>query len=380
MNPSFVVCDEPAQWPSRELYDNLITGTGTRENPLVVVIGTQSDDPTHFFSELIAYGEKVMSGEIDDPSFFASIHTTPLDADIWDEANWYASNPALGDFRLIAEMRKFAEQAKRIPSKEATFKLLYLNQPVKVNSSPLIPREEWEACQTEETIQPKEEIYLGIDLSAINDLSAIVACSAKNGDRVKAWHWKPGDLVDEHGHRDRAPYRQWVTEKHLEAPPGRSIDFAYIAKKVADIHGQYKILGIAYDRWRIADLIREFQEIGLDCYEDGKDKPRSGAIRLVRWGQGFADMAPAVDAFEASVLNARLRHDGNPVLTMCIANAEVVMDPAGNRKLDKSATRYRIDGAVALAMAIGLKSRQPAKTEKKFQCFTVGGPQPVVTR
>lgn len=68
-------------------------------------------------------------------------------------------------------------------------------------------------------------------------------------------------------------------------------------------------------------------------------------------------MAPAVDALEESILQRRFVHDGHPVLTWNFSNAMIVSDPAGNRKLDKSKTRFRIDGAVAAAMAIGLKSR-----------------------
>jgi phage terminase large subunit-like protein len=100
--------------------------------------------------------------------------------------------------------------------------------------------------------------------------------------------------------------------------------------------------------------------IGLDCYVDGKDKERAGALRLVPWGQGYASMTQAVEALEVSVLERKLVHDGNPCLTWNISNAMIIADAAGNRKLDKSKTRFRIDGAVALAMAIGLKSRDLA--------------------
>lgn len=269
-------------------------------------------------------------------------------------------------------MQKYAAKAKRIASSEAAFRLLYLNQPIRINSSPLISKEEWMACQDECELKTGEEIYLALDLSAINDLSSLTACSATNGDRLKAWFWKPGDLVKEHGNRDRAPYAQWVKDGWIEAPAGKSIDFAFIARRVAQINSDYKVLGLAYDRWRVSDFVRELRATGVDCYDEAKEKPRPGALRLVPWGQGFADMAPAVDAFEASVLNSRLQQNGNPVLAMCIANAEVTMDAAGNRKLDKSATRYRIDGAVTTAMAIGLKSRHVVKPKPQFQAFLVG--------
>ncbi len=55
-------------------------------------------------------------------------------------------------------------------------------------------------------------------------------------------------------------------------------------------------VGIAYDRWRIEQLLAEFVRLGVDAYIDGKDNELSGGIRLVPWGQGFRDMAPAVDA------------------------------------------------------------------------------------
>jgi phage terminase large subunit-like protein len=369
-SPSCWIYDELAQAPDRKLYDVLSSATGAHAEPLGIVISTQSDDPQHIMSELVDYGLQVKRGEVYDPSFYAAIYAAADDADPWDEEVWKECNPALGDFLSMEQMRINAAQAQRIPARERSFRLLHLNQRV-ADHAGMISRVEWMQCQADVTLKPKEEIFLGIDLSGVNDLSALVACSAADGERLKAWFWKPGNVVDEHEARDRAPYRQWVKEEWIEAPKGKAIDFAFIAKRVAEICSEYKVLGLAYDRWRIKDFIRELHAIGLDCYDEAKDKPRIGALRMVPWGQGFADMAPAVDAFELSVLNNRLKHDGNPVLAMCVANAQVTMDAAGNRKLDKSAARFRIDGAVAAAMAIGLKSKQVAKPEKKFQAFFV---------
>jgi phage terminase large subunit-like protein len=130
LSPSFAVCDEVAQWLGRDLYDNLVTGTGARDEPLVVVISTQSADPNHVMSEIVSYGRSVLDGTIEDPTFHATIYSAPDDADPWSEATWYACNPALGDFRSLEEMRQFAEKAKRIPAREAVFRNLYLNQSV----------------------------------------------------------------------------------------------------------------------------------------------------------------------------------------------------------------------------------------------------------
>ena len=76
--------------------------------------------------------------------------------------------------------------------------------------SPLIPRAEWVACQAEgPLLRLGETVYLGLDLSATTDLTALVAVSAEDGERVAAWFWKPGDLLKQHADRDRAPYVDW---------------------------------------------------------------------------------------------------------------------------------------------------------------------------
>lgn len=351
LNPSVVIYDELAQAKNRELYDVLDTSMGARAEPLFIVISTQSNDPQHILSQLIDDGLRS-----DDPTTVTHLYAVPEDVeDIFDEAVWKAANPALGDFRSLDDMRTMAARAARMPSFEASFRNLYLNQKIDAQS-PLIARSEWMACRVDETLKHGEPVYLGLDLSSTTDLTALVAISAENGDRIKAWFWKPGDLIKDHEHRDRAPYGQWVRDGWISAPQGRAIDYGFVARAIAEIAGDYEVRGLAYDRWRIENLIRELDGIGLASYVDGKDGAANG-LRLVPFGQGFKDMAPAIDALEVSVIERRFAHDGNPVLGFCFSNAVAVTDPAGNRKLDKSKTRFRIDGAVAAAMAIGLKAR-----------------------
>jgi len=97
---------------------------------------------------------------------------------------------------------------------------------------------------------------------------------------------------------------------------------------------------VAFDRWRIDLLKTEFTKLGVE-------------LPLVEFGQGFKDMSPALENFETLLLNEKIRHGNNPVLTMCMANARVVQDAASNRKLDKMKATGRIDGAVAVTMALG---------------------------
>jgi phage terminase large subunit-like protein len=357
LNPTVVIFDELAQAKNRELYDALDTSMAARLEPLFIVISTQSNDPQHILSQLIDDGA---SGR--DETTVCHLYAVPDDAEniFDDEKLWELANPALGDFRSLEEMRTAAQRAKRMPAFEAAFRNLYLNQ--RVNAvSPLIPRAEWIACQGNDIIQTKEDIYIGLDLSGKTDLTAMIAVSTGEKDKAKAWFWKPEETLIEHEKRDRVPYSVWKNQGIIKTTPGKAIQYSFIANELAQISKDYNIIGLAFDRYRIDDLISAMNAIGLDSYVDERDNRISGAIRLCKWGQGYVDMAPAVDALEVSILEKKLIHDGNPCLTWNISNAMIIADAAGNRKIDKSKTRFRIDGAVALAMALGLKSRDAKK-------------------
>ena len=358
LNPTFAIYDELSQALDRELYDVLNTAFGARNEPLFAVISTQSRDPQHILSELIDRG---LAGI--DPSVVCHLYAVPetnpdgSEGDAWDESLWHLANPALNDFLLLDAVRKLARQAKENPSFEPAFRNLTLNQ--RVNLIPcIINMADWKRCHDAQcALLPGEDIYLGLDLSATTDLTALVALSANDGDRLASWFWKPRDLIGLHQKRDRAPYERWLTEGFLYPAPGKNIDYELVAVKIFELSKLYNILGIAFDRWRMDVLVKCFAQLEIPVYYDDDEDQSGEGIRLVKWGQGYKDMAPAVDALDSAVAGDTLRHPGNPVLTFCFSNAVATTDPAGNRKLDKSKARFRIDGAVATVMAFGLKSR-----------------------
>ena len=354
LNPSLVIFDELAQAKSRELYDVLDTSMGAREEPLFITISTQSNDPEHILSKLIDDG----LSDADDTTV-CHLYAADEDCDLLDEKGWKAANPALGDFRSYDELAVLARKAKRMPAEEPKFRNLYLNQRVAPHST-LIARADWMARQGKAPLIPGEAIYLALDLSAKTDLTALLAVSVEDGSRVQAWFWKPEDLLEDHERRDRVPYRQWVADDWIKAVPGRAIHPRAVANKIAELFDQYDVKGLAYDRWQIDHLLREFDSVGLQAHKDGD----GDGLRLVPWGQGFKDMSPAIDALETAILHDELTHPGNPVLTWNLANAVATMDPAGGRKLDKLKARFRIDGAVVLAMALGLKARERQGNEE----------------
>lgn len=355
--PSLVIYDELAQAKNRELYDVLDTSFGARKEPLMITISTQSNDPNHILSKLIDDGLSKA-----DPSIVCHLYAADEYCDLGDEKQWRKANPALDDFRDREDLETSIAKAQRLTAEEPKVRNLFLNQRVAPMRT-LIPGAEWKACIGVVDLEPGEAIYCGLDLSSTIDLTALVIGSASDPTRVESYFWKPIDELDEHSRRDfgagNARYQQWLDEGHLLASPGRSIDPTVVAMFLAKLSQRYEIKGIAYDRWRIDDLLRAFDDIGLRAYRD--DEKNSGdGLRMVPWGQGFKEMAPAIDALERAIFERSFAHSDNPILNWNLSNAVVVTDPSGNRKLDKDKAKFRIDGAVALAMMMGLRSRDRA--------------------
>jgi phage terminase large subunit-like protein len=347
MAPSAVIYDELGQTEGRDLLDALDTAMGKRAEPLMIVISTQAARDEAPLSTLIDYGLRIQRGEIVDPSFHLTLYTAPEDADPWKQATWKLANPALGDFRSLVDVKRLALQAQRMPAAEASFKNLILNMRCEATAQ-FLNMSVWKTCGGEVDITSLQgrPCYAGLDLGATRDMSALVLVFA--GERgefdIIPYCWLPGESLLEAQDRDHMPYGVWAHQGHLLTFPGRSTDSKAVALKIAELHGRYQIRALAYDRWRIQDLERELGAIGCN-------------VPLVPFGQGFRDMAPAVDALERLIEEGKLRHAGHPVLAMAAANAKTEMDAAGNRKLSKRRSTGRIDPLVALAMALGVTKR-----------------------
>lgn len=353
LSASVVIYDELAQARDRQLWDVLSTSTAARKEPLIFVISTQSADTHHVMTELVDYGRKVNEKVIDDPAFHACIYSAPMDADPWDEQTWHECNPALGDFRSLEEMRTAAQQAQRIPAREAAFRLLYLNQPVDA-SERFIASADWDACSGAVELEELEGMpcWGGLDLSSTTDLTALVLYFPHNG-AILPYFWVPRDNIVERENRDKVPYSVWAKMDLVELTNGRATDRLAIARRLAEISASYDLQGIAYDRWRFEDLQKTLSDEGIE-------------LPLFPWGQGFKDMSPAVEAFETVILNESIKHGGNPILTWNLSNAVAEIDPAGSRKLSKQKSHEKIDGIIAAIMAVGLYARQPKEKEFEF--------------
>lgn len=336
-SPILAILDEVGQirGPQSDFVDAITTAQGAYDNPLLIYISTQAANDGDLFSILIDDAERNKP-----PKTVCHVYAADKDADVLDEEQWKKSNPALGLFRSLSDMRKQAEKASRMPSFENTFRNLNLNQRVAA-TSPFISKGVWEACGSDPGEMEGIEVYAGLDLSGKTDLTSVVFTAEEDGLlRVWPFFWTPEEGLQDRADRDRQPYDVWVDQGYLRTTPGRTVDYEFVITDLMEIIGDNELLMMAFDRWRIDIFKRDCERIGVE-------------LPLKEFGQGFRDMGPAIDKLEEYLLNERMQHGMHPVLTMCAANAVVTKDPAGSRKLDKSKATGRIDGMVALAMAIG---------------------------
>jgi phage terminase large subunit-like protein len=353
LSPILAILDEVGQvrGTQDDFIDAITTAQGAHESPLLVAISTQAANDADLFSTWIDDAKQSK-----DPRIVCHTYEAPAGCSLLDAKAWKAANPALGLFRSLDDLAEQAKKAARMPSAENTFRNLILNQRVST-VCPFISVDVWKSCGGVVLPFGDSPVWAGLDLSGRTDLTALVMIAKLAG----VWHvmphfWTPEVGLSERAKRDRAPYDVWARQGYMHTTPGATVDYEYVAQDIAAILGPLNVQSVAYDRWRIDLLKKEFEKIGAD-------------IPLVEFGQGFKDMSPAIESLEAEMVNARVAHGAHPVLTMCASNAVVTSDPAGNRKLDKHKATGRIDGLVGMAMAFGCASAQEEEAESVYEAL-----------
>lgn len=348
LSPVFVVHDELGQvkGPRSELYEALETASAAQEAPLSIVISTQAPTDADLLSLLIDDG---LTGA--NPRIKVELCTAPLDLDPFSEKAIRAANPHFDDFMNKEEVKRQAQDAKRMPSRESSFRNLILNQRVEARN-PFVTRAIWQENGGSPADIEGVEVYGGLDLSSVNDLTALVLSTAE-GD-VHPTFWLPAEGLVEKSRTDRVPYDLWADQGFLQTTPGRAIEYEFIAEHLRGVFDRCNVRALAFDRWGMRHLRPWLVKAGFTEEE---------LERFIDFGQGFASMSPAIRALEGELLAKKLRHGNHPVLAMCAANATVMTDPAENRKFVKGKNTGRIDGMVALAMARGVMPSVPENSD-----------------
>lgn len=339
LSPLVIVLDELGQvrGPSDPFISTLQTAQGAYENAMQLIISTQAPTDVDMLSQMIDAQE-----DDPDPHVVCHVYRAPKDAALDDEEAWKAANPALGVFRSLVDMRKLCTKAKATPSFEPEFRNLNLNTRTEA-SAPFVSRSIWEQNGEPPTYREKPRVYGGLDLASVHDLTALVLVDADDGS-VYPYFWLPEHGLKEKSDKDKVRWDVWNKQGFLLTTPGKAVQYRYVATFLKKIFDEFDVQLVGFDRYHMQQLRPWLDEAGF---------LEAQTNLFVEFGQGTASMTPALRELEVRLLEGELRHGNHPVLTSCAANA-IVTGNSDARKFDKRTARGRIDGMVALAMAIGV--------------------------
>ena len=344
-SPHGGLIDELHVHPDDEVLAVLKTGTGARRQPLLFIITTAGDSEESPAYEEYVHSGRVLDGVIEDDEYLPLLfeHDAP---DAWkDPARWIESNPGVGISPKRDYLAAMVREAQNRPSKQADILRYQFNDWVIGSASTWLDYELWKQCHrgTGELalreLLEGEECYAGLDLAAVNDFAALALYfPARRAALV--WHWTPGEGLKDRSKRDRAPLDRWSEAGWITATPGRTIDFEDVERTIKELRKRYHLVELGFDEWNALQMVGSLRRAGLACE---------------RVGRGFAGMSGPSQYLEKMVLEGIFEHGNNPVLNWQASHCEVVRDDNDSirpRKPNKDTARRKVDGLVALVMAI----------------------------
>lgn len=358
-NPSCALIDEYHVFPDRELVDVLETGMGARSQPLTIYITTAGTDMQGPCYKDWQYALKVRDGVLKDEAFLPCVFAAEPADDPFVEATWKAANPNYGVTLKPDYFHQMAERAKKSGSEEVVFRTLHLNQWVS-SSERWLRHGSFDACGGPLRPTAGRPCWCGLDLASTYDTTAFVAVwpDADGTYDVFAHFFIPGDNARQREQQDRVPYVTEWSKKTTDGGPfvtltdGDITDYDVVRDYILAFCEQNVVKGIAIDRWNAVHLTTQLV---------------AESIEVKPFGQGFASMSSPAKLLEAAVISGKLRHAGNPVLRWQASNATVKTDDAGNIKVSKknASSTARVDGIVALIMALGIASAETHGPEEE---------------
>lgn len=347
--PHIGLIDEVHEHKTAHVIDMMRAGFKFRTQPMIAMITNSGSDKKTPCGVYHDYALEIVSGTRRDDELFAYVCSLDEgDEPFKDEKCWHKVNPSL---RYGVPTKKYirgqVKDAKGMPSKEAIVRRLNFCQWTEA-SNPWISREIWmNARMTYDWRDLRgRRAYGGLDLGSTTDLTGLVLWiePIEQGEpwRIVPFAWLPDEGLGRKEEIDRVPYFAWKTAGLLETTPGKAISKRIVLQRLVELQDCFDIQCIAYDEWRMQDLIQM-------ASDDGYTLPE-----LFPFRQGYKSMSPALEMFETALLNGEVVHNGHPIMTMCAANAVTAQDQAGNRKLDKLKATGRIDLMVAAVMGAGV--------------------------
>lgn len=340
-----VILDEVHEYKNAAAYDKLRTGMGLWDAPLLFATTTASSgqDPNNLEMELYNYSKLIDKGEYKDDAFYYRIYEADKDCELTDIKQQIKSNPALGIFRKLKDIQDFALKALKLKTREAAFRRLYLNQHVALDGVNAIDLNLWDTCVKVVNLEDLKGMtyWGGLDMSLSQDITAYVLVFYDDElDKYIIYPllFTPKDTLHDRSERDNVRYDVYVDKGELIDLEGKSININQMVEYIEAIDNKYDFTNgeIAYDRWGAKDVRAKLEE----------------KYTIAEMGQGFATMSPVIRDFENLLLDGRLIIADNSCLRWMAGNVVAVMDDAANIKYSKKKSKNKIDGIIAMIMAL----------------------------
>lgn len=349
-DPSMGVIDEYHAHPNDRMLNVIESGMGSRRQPLIDIISTAGFNRESPCYKLRKVATEVLKGIKQDDTLLAMIFELD-EGDEWEDRElWVKSNP---NYKVSVKESylddRYIKAKNEGGTKEVDFKTKNLN--IWTDSAETwIQDKTWMECDFGEVDTNGRVCFGGLDLASTRDINALVLFFPGERHVIKRFFFLPEDTVKDRS--EKVDYQTWVDQGHIEETPGNVTDYNFIKARFREIAERYDLKSIAFDRWNSSQLV-------IDLLDEG--------FKMEPFGQGFASMSTPTRELEKLVLGKQINHEGDPVLRWMCSNVMLKKDPAGNIKIDKEKSHEKVDGMVALVMALGMYMNTDKEQEHAYQ-------------
>jgi len=363
LSPSAIIFDELHAQPTDRLWNVLTSGTDyARKQQLVMVLTTAGVyDKNSIWWKIRTKAIQISKGIVPQPNFLPVLYIADQEKDDPnDEEVWKRVNPSLDHIFNLDKIREDFEAAKNDPVEYQNFLRFRLNIPIK-QLSRFIPMDKWDKCAGKPDIEAlKGRVCCGgLDLSSKIDLSAFVLVFPPEEEDgfwdILCYFYCPEEGIMKRSRIDKMHYEIWQKQGFLTAMPGNVIDYEWIKKDIFKAAKDYKFLECGFDPWNAT-------QIANDVMTQLNPTSNKTGFQMVELRQGAKTFNEPMKDLLVKIMNKKIRHGGNPVLRWCADNLVVRKDANGNIAPDKEKATEKIDGVVALVMALDRAMRHPTKT------------------
>jgi phage terminase large subunit-like protein len=344
----------------RALVEAIETGTGARDQPLVIFITTADEaEEGTIYDEKHTYTRNVANGIVSDTGHYGVIWAAEPTDDPFAEETWRKANPGLGKSPTLAYMRRESQKAQSTPTYFPTFCRLSLNLRMREQVK-WLDLKKWDDLDGEvkREILRGRRAWGGIDLSAVSDFTAWAVWVESNRPGAEldllTRFWIPEDRAEELERKLLVPISKWVSEGHITLTEGDVIDYSAIKSAVIGDCRHFDMQRVSYDRMFAGQMVQE-----LDTELRG--------VEIVPIAQTYSGLSPACKELERMLGAGLFRHGGNPVLRWMASVVEVKNDGFDNIrpvKPDRRQSSTRIDGIQAAVTGLDGIVRAPEIAKK----------------